>query len=67
MLRKMASMQQAWQERTAARRARSSWMRQGASSSQAAHPRRQGRHASRDPSSAPAALPTVPGDRAMAG
>lgn len=67
MLRKTASMQQAWQESTAARSARSSWIRQGASSSQVAHPWRQGRHASRDPPSAPAALPAAPGDRATAG
>lgn len=66
MLRKTASMQQAWQERMAARSARSSWIRQGMSSSQVVHPWRQGRHASRDPPSAPATLPAVPGDRATA-
>lgn len=62
MLRNTASMQPAWQDSTAARSARSSWIRQGASSWQVTQPGRHGRHASRDPPSAPAA----PGDRVTA-
>lgn len=64
MLRNTASMQEAWQDRMAARSARSSWIRQGVSSTQVAHPSRQGRHASRGPPSAGTALPATPGDGA---